>query len=228
MIQRESGRALRATIRDCLARPDFEEAFGGVLHRVAPGRLLRPLMSLIRSDEDATKHRAVSALGMVTCAIAETDVESAREVVRRLMLSLTEESGGIGWGAPDAIGEILTRHAELASEFASILLSYAREEDDSNYLEHEPLQRGVLWGLGRLAELRPELLLQHDALRVLPPYLLSEDAVLRALAARVMALLGGPHGPCPPWEAALNDSAEATLHLAGHPQCRAVCDWARL
>jgi len=48
------------------------------------------------------------------------------------------------------MGEILAAHNGLAQEYAHILLSYAREE--GNYLELEALQRGLLWGIGRLAE----------------------------------------------------------------------------
>jgi hypothetical protein len=80
-------------------------------------------------------------------------MEAARVVMRRLMWTLNDESGGIGWGAPEAMGEITARHAALADEFACILVSYIRP--DCNFLEHPILQRGVLWGLGRLAHARP-------------------------------------------------------------------------
>ncbi|MEA3417441.1 MAG: HEAT repeat domain-containing protein [Thermodesulfobacteriota bacterium] len=51
---------------------------------------------------------------------------------------------------------------------------------DGNYLEHEALQRGVLWGIGRLAHARPQLI--EDSVLFLPPYMESEDANLRGLA----------------------------------------------
>jgi hypothetical protein len=83
------------------------------------------------------------------------------------------------------MGEILAAHSGLAREYAHILLSYART--DGNYLEHEGLQRGLLWGIGKLSEKRPELV--REAAGVLLPYLESQDGVIRGLAARVMGLL---------------------------------------
>jgi HEAT repeat protein len=103
------------------------------------------------------------------------------------MWNLTEESGNIAWGAPEAMGEILARHEQLAKEFSHILVSYIRE--DGNFLEHEPLQHGVVWGLGRLAEVRPERLLEHEAADHLAARLQSGDARVRALVARVLGLL---------------------------------------
>jgi hypothetical protein len=47
-------------------------------------------------------------------------------------------------------------------------------------LEHEVLQRGVLWGLGRLAYARSELV--SYAAAFLPPFLNSQDPTLRGLA----------------------------------------------
>ncbi len=93
-------------------------------------------------------------MGMVVSNLADHDIESARVVMRRLMWNLNDESGGIGWGSPEAMGEIMARHSRLAQEFASILVSYINP--DKNYIEHEILQRGVLWGIGRLAYERPE------------------------------------------------------------------------
>ena len=91
----------------------------------------------------------------------------------------------MGWGSPEAMGEILATHSGLAHEYAHILLSYARE--DGNYLEHEGLQRGLLWGIGRLSEKRPELV--RGAAGLLLPYLASQDGMIRGLSARIMGLL---------------------------------------
>jgi hypothetical protein len=79
----------------------------------------------------------------------------------------------------------MASHGGLAREYAHILLSYARE--DGNYLEHEGLQRGLLWGVSRLSEKRPELV--RDAAGLFLPYLTSGDEVIRGLAARLMGLL---------------------------------------
>ena len=83
------------------------------------------------------------------------------------------------------MGEILTRSDALAEEYANILMSYAKE--DGNYLEHEMLQRGLLWGIGRLAQVKPHLI--RDSAQYLIPYLESKDANVRGLAAWITGLM---------------------------------------
>ncbi|MDH3566033.1 MAG: hypothetical protein OEM61_01605, partial [Desulfobacteraceae bacterium] len=73
----------------------------------------------------------------------------------------------------------------LAEEYASILVSYINPS--GNFIEHEMLQRGVLWGLGRLAYARPELV--ANAAAFLLPFMRSNDAVHRGLAAWVAGAL---------------------------------------
>ncbi|MBW1822840.1 MAG: HEAT repeat domain-containing protein, partial [Deltaproteobacteria bacterium] len=90
-----------------------------------------------------------------------------------------DESGGIGWGSPEAMGEIMASHEGLAKEYYTILISYITT--DGNYIEHEILQRGVLWGIGRLAHARPHLI--KDFAHLLCPYMESSDPTLRGLAA---------------------------------------------
>ena len=108
-------------------------------------------------------------------------MESARVVMRRLIWNLNDESGGIGWGSPEAMGEIMACHGQLADEFSKLLRSYIMPH--GNFLEHEALQRGVLWGMARLAKTRPG----HVAAAgpFLQPFLISRDPVHRGLALLV-------------------------------------------
>ena len=69
-----------------------------------------------------------------------------------------------------------------------MLVSYMREDgeelhQDGNYIEHPLLQRGLLWGVARMSECRPELLLAKGAEVDILPYLDAEDAEVRGLAA---------------------------------------------
>ena len=79
-------------------------------------------------------------------------------------------------------------HPRLAEEYVRILLSYIRE--DGNFLEYEPLRRGALWGIGRLARVYPEMLIELDAARYIRPYLESDDPLSRSLSARALRMLG--------------------------------------
>ncbi|MCX5877473.1 MAG: HEAT repeat domain-containing protein [Deltaproteobacteria bacterium] len=153
----------------------------------SPEKLLNPLFSAICSASEKTKWNAVSAMGATVSRLADQDMEAARIVMRRFMWSLNDESGGIGWGTPEAMAECLVCHKSLAQEYTKILVSFMRE--DGFYLELPALQRGLMWGLGRLAQARPELLRDWQAPRYLLPYLDSEDPIVRALAARALGLL---------------------------------------
>ena len=142
--------------------------------------------------------------------LASRDLESARVVMRTLMWNLTEECGGIAWGVPEAMAEIMARHETLAREYVQILVSYMRE--DGNFLEYEPLQRGLIWGIGRLAQVERELLVAHHAGRYLLPYLESDDAAVRGLAAWASGLLGTREASTK-LEALVEDHEELRLYL---------------
>lgn len=147
--------------------------------------LSRLLSHLSRPDADLRKWQAVAEIGARAAKLAEKDMEHARNIVRRLMWMLNDESGGAGWGAPEAMGETLARSGALAAEYAHILTSFIKK--DGNYIENKALQRGVLWGIGRLAQVEPKLV--KDAGQHLAPFLKSDDASLRGLAAWIAGLI---------------------------------------
>ncbi len=172
-----SNRQLKEKIRKLLLQQDIEGALAEI-SRMPARKAVNPLFSFLCSPDELLKWRAVMAMGEVVDRLAEADMESARVIMRRYMWQLNDESGGIGWGCPEAMGEIMARNKNLAEEFWCILISYIRP--DGNFLEHEVLQRGVLWGVGRLAQARPELL--KDTVASLYPYMQASDPYLRGLA----------------------------------------------
>jgi hypothetical protein len=147
----------------------------------------RRFFSDLCSQDEFVKWSAVRNMGIWVSALAEKDLEAARNMMRRFMWQLNEESGSIGWGIPEAMGEVMARHEGMALEFSSILVSYIRK--DGNFLEFEPLQRGVLWGIGRLAEVRPRIFYSLQISPYLIPFLNSPDAAVRGLAAWVAGLI---------------------------------------
>jgi HEAT repeat protein len=178
------GRDLKKKILSILRSDDFQSGLEELVR--LPGRqAINPLFSFLLHGEEQVRGRAAFAMGVVVEAMAQTDMEGARVIMRRLMWSLNEDSGGIGWGAPESMAEILVRHDALAQEFGPIFLSYLNER--GNFLEYEILQRGLLWGLARLARGRP--LLVKPAAADLGKYLGSGDATVRGLAAWSVGVL---------------------------------------
>jgi hypothetical protein len=174
------GRQLKRKILTLLNDDEFGKSLDTVC-RLPARQAVNPLFSFLYHKDEWVKWRAITAMGAVVACLAHEDIESSRIIMRRLMWNLNDESGGIGWGSPEAMGEIMARHGGLAKEYAGILVSYINES--GNYLEHEILQRGVLWGLGRLGHARPELV--QIAAAYLCPFLQSKDSNLRGLAVWV-------------------------------------------
>ncbi len=200
-------RERKARIGGLLGQDDFKNALE--TFRLMPGRqAVNPLFSFLYSGEEKIRWRAVTAMGAVVGHLADTAMESARVVMRRFMWNLNDESGGIGWGSPEAMGEITAGHAGLADEFACILVSYI--DPHGNFLEHELLQRGSLWGVGRLAHARP--LMAKPAAPFLSPFFDSPDPFLRGTAIWAAApILDDSMRPL--LKARLSDAAPLRLYL---------------
>ena len=182
-----SSRAIKKQVLDLLAGGDLV-ASRRALAGLPAGDVVHALFSAICRENPVVRWHAVTCLGDAVARIAEDDLEAARIVLRRFLWSLNDESGGIGWGAPEAMAECLCRDERLAGEYAHMLVSYMREDgeelcQDGNFIEHPLLQRGVVWGVGRLAGCRRELLQQLGAGRDLGRYLGADDPALRGLAA---------------------------------------------
>lgn len=148
------------------------------IRRIPVRQAVGPLFSFLCSLDELVKWHAVTALGMVISDLAGSDLESARVIMRRFIWNLNDESGGIGWGCPESMAEAMAQNKRLAEEYWCILISYIQPE--GNYLEHEGLQRGALWGVGRLAHNRPQCM--QTAAGFLLPYMESGDPNLRGLA----------------------------------------------
>jgi HEAT repeat protein len=176
-IQQAGRRALKAQVMALLRSDEPEQALQTLLQK-PPMPIINVLFSLLLSHESLIRWRAITAMGLAVAHLAQEDMESARMVIRRMMWQLNDESGGIGWGCPEAMGEAAARDGRLAAEYSQILISYVRE--DANFLEYEPLRAGAVWAIGRVAQERPEHV--KDATSHLLPSLEAELAALRGMA----------------------------------------------
>jgi HEAT-like repeat len=112
--------------------------------------------------------RALEALGLV----AGAQPEQVRQLINRLLYLLNEDSGSNGWGAAAALGEIGRNRVALVQEIIPMFVGF---------LEEPFSQEPMLWGVGRMAEVYPELL--HEVLPAIVPFLTNSRPQLRALAA---------------------------------------------
>lgn len=207
--KKTSGRQLKRKILELLLLDDVEKAIAEIC-RWPARQVVNPLFLFLCSMDDKIKWNSVTAMGAVVSALAEQELESARVVMRRCMWNLNDESGGIGWGCPEAMGEAMARNQKLAEEYGCILFSYI--QPDGNFFEHEILQRGALWGVGRLAHTRSKLL--EGAAAFLYPYIQSDDVNLRGLAVWAIGpLMEGKKMPL--LKALTNDNSSLKLFREG-------------
>jgi len=153
----KSSRRLKHYLETAFKEENWREYFNNVLKQVDRG-IIPAMFHLLYNKDELVKWRAVTAFGIYTRFIGESDSVKLNNVIRRCVWMLTEESGGIAWGVPEAMGEMLANSEELTQSHASILMSHIFDNPDGsdNYLEHEPLRFGVIWAVSRLAEVYPE------------------------------------------------------------------------
>jgi HEAT repeat protein len=188
-------RSVKRELLTILAQPDLDEIYR-FLQLFPTHLLLNGLFSALSNSQERIRWNAVYGFGQIVSTMAQNNMEAARVVMRRLLWSLNDESGGIGWGSAEAMAEIMLHSATLRHEYLHMLISYMHEDgeedfQDGNFLELPLLQRGVLWGVGRLchghlAEMK-ERLVVDDILR----YLSSPDEQVVGLAVWCISLLGG-------------------------------------
>nr|NJM03524.1 hypothetical protein [Desulfobacula sp.] len=180
------GRKTKLKVGAILKEKDRATAFEK-LDQIPDGQLAGHLFSYFYNTDELIKFRSASAMGRLVSRMAKQNMEKARIVLRRIMWNLNDESGGIGWGSAEAMGEILSRSPELALEFKSILFSYL--DPGGNFIEHERLQQGVLWGIGTYLDAHPRDL-NEKTRAMLYCYLHSVDSVKRAYAFRALSNAG--------------------------------------
>jgi hypothetical protein len=148
-------RIVKKQILEFLRQDNFESKLNDI-YKFPPMKVVNVLLSILVTTDEEIKNRVVKTLGKVVSSLAINEIDTARIVMRRLMLSVTEESGGIGWNTPEAMGEIMAQCRQLADEYHKILISYLI--GGGNELDFEGLQKSVIAGLKRLAKERPELI----------------------------------------------------------------------
>ncbi len=137
------------------------------------------LISLSYNKETELSWRAIEAIGIMSKQIAESDTETVRNIVGRLLWMLRDESGGIGWSAPEMLGEIVKNNPELCADIAPIILSFHYEQ---------MLTAGTLRATGRIGKIDEEMIAY--AIPIILPYLNSTDNSIRGYAVYALGELG--------------------------------------
>lgn len=145
----------------------------------AEPQAMRVLQQLLFDEDELVCWRAVEGLGRAAAVAAQGDLEPVRELVRRALWLMNDESGGLSWYAPQVIGAVLANVPALCGELGGILASF---------LEEEPFRAGTRWGLWRLAGTSAEVVRAASA--ELAASLSDPDPSVRGHAALALRAAG--------------------------------------
>ena len=160
----------------------MERKFDRLVELYEQDRRVRKALRLRLYDADeAVRLAAIETMGMVMGRLwRKGEHEKVIEYVRSQIWTITEESGGIGWSAPQTIAQIIVNIPELMDPHGKVMISRA--------LEEAPLVPNGLRAIGRLGGLAaPTLdLFRQEIARIFE----SGDRVTLALAAWAMGEAG--------------------------------------
>lgn len=161
MLERLTGRKIKRLLKEILIKDTWkEEASEIIFNPDSPA--IEPLFTCLYSTNKTIKWRAVTLLGLLSREIFKYNPEKVRILMRRCVWMLTEECGAIAWGVPELMGSIAASNSQIAKEFAHLIFAYINEFDGpDNFLEYEPLRKGVFWAVMSLSEIYPDLILQN-------------------------------------------------------------------
>lgn len=137
------------------------------------------LISLSYDKGDVISWRAIEAIGLITGEISGRDPELVRDTAGRLLWMIRDESGGIGWSAPEILGEIVRNNNELCADIAPVIVSFHEEK---------MLTAGVMRAVGRVGKINTEAV--DYAVPIIISYLRDRDRTTRGYAAWAAGELG--------------------------------------
>jgi hypothetical protein len=123
-------------------------------------RALAILVRISYDKETLAAWRAIKAVGRAAKELVKTDHEFLRETVRKLLWSLSDESGGIGWSAPELLGEIVSADPKRFSDIIPLIAQVYE-------VEEEVFRPGVVYALAQIAETAPEQVAVYQKIAIM-------------------------------------------------------------
>lgn len=131
--------ANKSDIKNWLINEDWESLKNAFQKK---GGLVRHLMGFLYNPDEQMRWKAAKGFGVVANVLHD---EKIKDLLRRMMWSLNDESGTCCWFTPQAIGEIGFQRPELVKDFLPCLMYYSKDPD-------EMMSSGVRWALDHIAK----------------------------------------------------------------------------
>lgn len=135
--------SLKNELRHALLAEDYERIAALAL---GDRRTFSRLVALAYNKDDLLCWRAIEAMGVAARAVASGNQQIVRNVVQRILWSAREESGGMGWSAPELLAEIAIAAPRYFPDIPPIIISLHSEDEEKVFL------KGVLRAAGRMGE----------------------------------------------------------------------------
>lgn len=148
-------------------------------------KVISRLIRFAYDKETLVGWRAIKAVGLIAQELVKTDYEYLRNTIRKLRWSLSDESGGIGWSAPELIGEIVCADPRRFSDIVPLIA-------DVYTIEEDVFRSGVLYAFNRIAELSPDLVAPFTD--IINAALTDKNALCRVYALETIGKLEGISG----------------------------------
>jgi HEAT repeat protein len=166
---------LKKDIESILSKRSYKEILDLPADR---SRIMNRLVSMTYDKKKVSAWRAMEAIGILSAEIASTDPEFVRNLAGRLLWMIRDESGGIGWSAPEILGEIVRNNPELCADIAPVIASFHEEL---------MLEAGVMRALSRIGRLNDET--AGYAMPIIRNALSSENPDVRGSAVMAFAAM---------------------------------------
>ncbi|MHB1325713.1 MAG: DVU0298 family protein [Thermoleophilia bacterium] len=140
----------------------------------ADKRTFGKLVALAYNKDELLCWRAIEAIGAAAAAVAKENQASVRNTVQRILWSAREESGGMGWSAPELLAEIAIAAPRQFPDIPPIIISLHAEDEEKVFL------KGVLRAAGRMGEAGITGIAGSD--RIIRDCLENEDPAVRGMA----------------------------------------------
>jgi HEAT repeat protein len=139
---------------------------------------LRTLFTLTFHHDETIRWRAIESIGIAVKEVGRVNIEKVREFIRSMIWLMCDESGGIGWHAPQAIAETLYGVPSLLGEYGKLL---------PKYLIEEPFIKSAHFALVRISEMDREII--EDAADILVGSLNDSDPAIRGCSIIALGVL---------------------------------------
>ncbi len=108
--------------------------------------VISKLISMTYDKEDLLSWRAIESFKTISKRLTPIKAGLMRDTIRRLLWSMSDESGGIGWSACEIIGCIISADPSEYAEMIPLVWSYREEEN---------FRPGALWAMAQIGMVDP-------------------------------------------------------------------------